>query len=91
MSNSKIKDFMFSEEGFDVLFDFRNHFDCVIGILEPGYDITLEVEDRTYFIPDDYDVDAFKDLISRSYQENKNLIYETFKENVFETIPGVDY
>ncbi len=91
MSDSKIKDFVRSDEACDLLLDFDDRFDCWIAFHETGDDLFFEVDGGAYFIPDDFDVEAFKSLISRSFQEERNLIYDTFKENVFKTIPGAEY
>lgn len=91
MNDLNMREFITSNEGFELMLDFEEQFNCSMALHEPDGELFFEGNGVAYFIPDDFDVDVFKNLILRSLQEGENLIYDTFKENVFETIPGAIY
>ena len=75
-------DFIMSEEGFKLIYDFGQKFNCTIRIDEPSsFNLTVDINDRSYLIPSDLSVDRFKKIIGESVKTGKNLLFDVVKNS----------
>lgn len=75
-------DFAFSAEGFSLLREFKNKFDCTFRIDEPSGDaLLLDIGDNSYRITDDENVEEFKTIVMESLETGENLLLERYQNN----------
>ena len=87
-----LEDFIFSDDGEDLLAPFYDMFDCSIGIEEPdGDELFMEVDGKAYLIPSNESVEDFCSAVRSSLIEGKNLLVERYKNHPTSYIAGVDY
>ena len=77
-----IKNFIFSDDGQDLLWKFYDVFDCRFFIGEPGENVFLETKEKTYIIPPWETVDGIKATAEGSILANENLFIDRYKEYV---------
>lgn len=76
-----VTDFIFSADGFSLLQQYKDKFNCSIRIDEPsGESLILDIGDKSFYI-DGSNVDDFKETIAQSLKSGKNLLFEKNKGN----------
>ncbi len=76
-----VTDFIFSADGFSLLQQYKDKFNCSIRIEEPsGESLILDADEKSFRI-DGSDVDDFKEIIVQSLESGENLLLEKSKGN----------
>lgn len=76
-----VTDFIFSADGFSLLQQYKDKFNCSIRIDEPsGESLILDIGNKSFYI-DGSNVDDFKETIAQSLKSGKNLLFEKNKGN----------
>lgn len=85
-----VTDFICSADGFSLVQQYEDKFNCVIRIDEPSDDLALDVGNKSFRI-DSSDIDDFKETIIQSLESGENLLFEKNKGNEIKYEDGVLY
>ena len=76
-----IIDFIFTADGFSLLQQYKDKFNCSVRIDEPsGQSLMLDTGNKSFHI-DCSDIDDFKETIFQSLESGENLLFEKNKGN----------
>ncbi len=86
-----VTDFIFSADGFSLLQQYKDKFNCSIRIDEPsGESLILDAGNKSFRI-DGSNVGDFREAIVRSLESGENLLFEKNKGNEIKYEDDVDY
>lgn len=70
--------FISSDEGFDILCNYKKQFGCAVYILEPGSELILDTGPEAYVIDYSMPEEEFKEIVSQSIKTGENLLLQRF-------------
>ena len=80
-----ISGFVFSAEGLSFLKEFKEKFESIFRIDEPGgSDVVMDTDDYSYRIPDNGSLEEFKAAVDLSVKTGENHVAKLYSNNRIE-------
>ena len=76
---------------FTIQKEYEQRFGCVIRYDEPGSDLVVDYDDRTYLIPTDWSDEKLQSCLSNGLKTSEDTLFEVVKENEVQYEPNVIY